>query len=64
MLLAALTGYGTSDDRRETEAAGFDEHLVKPAEFESLRRLFEHPRLIAAWQQMPGTQNPARSSAE
>jgi PAS domain S-box-containing protein len=29
--LVALTGYGRPEDRREAEAAGFDEHLTKPA---------------------------------
>ena len=28
--LIALTGYGSPDDRRRTEQAGFDAHLVKP----------------------------------
>ena len=28
--LIALTGYGSPDDRRRTEHAGFDAHLVKP----------------------------------
>lgn len=28
--LVALTGYGQADDRRRTQAAGFDDHLVKP----------------------------------
>jgi CheY-like chemotaxis protein/anti-sigma regulatory factor (Ser/Thr protein kinase) len=28
--LIALTGYGSADDRRRTEQAGFDAHLVKP----------------------------------
>jgi PAS domain S-box-containing protein len=30
MLLIALSGWGTEDDRRRTEEAGFDHHLVKP----------------------------------
>jgi PAS domain S-box-containing protein len=30
MLLIALSGWGTEDDRRRTEEAGFDRHLVKP----------------------------------
>ena len=30
--LAAMTGYGQPHDRRETEAAGFDVHFVKPVE--------------------------------
>ena len=38
--LVALTGYGTDDDRRRSKSAGFDEHIVKPVEFERLRELF------------------------
>jgi PAS domain S-box-containing protein len=30
MVLIALSGWGTEDDRRRTEEAGFDHHLVKP----------------------------------
>jgi CheY-like chemotaxis protein len=30
MMLLALSGWGTEDDRRRTEEAGFDHHLVKP----------------------------------
>jgi len=39
VLLVALTGYGTDEDRRRTREAGFDNHLVKPVEFEALQRL-------------------------
>ena len=39
--LVALTGYATEEDRRKAEAAGFDHHLVKPVEFETLCRLLE-----------------------
>jgi PAS domain S-box-containing protein len=39
-LLVALTGYGGEEDRRRTEAAGFDAHCVKPADLAVLRRLF------------------------
>jgi CheY-like chemotaxis protein len=35
----ALSGYGTSGDRQRAHAAGFDDHLVKPVEFESLLRV-------------------------
>lgn len=34
----ALSGYGMEDDMQRTRAAGFDEHLVKPVDFEQLRR--------------------------
>ncbi len=32
MVLIALTGWGQEDDRRRTEEAGFDRHLVKPVD--------------------------------
>jgi CheY-like chemotaxis protein len=35
--LVALTGWGQADDRRRTRAAGFDEHLVKPADLAVLQ---------------------------
>ena len=31
-LLVAVTGWGQEEDRRRTEAAGFDHHLVKPVD--------------------------------
>jgi CheY-like chemotaxis protein len=37
--LLALTGYGQEEDRRRSRGAGFDHHLVKPADPEELRRL-------------------------
>ena len=37
--LAALTGWGQAEDRRRTREAGFDHHLVKPAEPEELDRI-------------------------
>jgi CheY-like chemotaxis protein len=30
ILLVAITGYGTSNDRRRAKDAGFDAHLTKP----------------------------------
>lgn len=38
--LIALTGYGTNEDRQQAKAAGFDEHLAKPADLELLRKWF------------------------
>jgi CheY-like chemotaxis protein len=38
-VLAALTGWGQEEDRRRTAEAGFDHHLVKPAEPEALASL-------------------------
>ena len=39
--LVALTGYGQSEDRARTAAAGFAAHVVKPVDFENLRTLIE-----------------------
>lgn len=39
MVLIALTGWGQEDDRRRTEDAGFDHHLVKPVEPTELLKL-------------------------
>jgi CheY-like chemotaxis protein len=38
-LLVALTGYGQEEDRRRAEKAGFDVHLVKPANPAALQSL-------------------------
>jgi len=40
MLLVALTGYGQDEDLRRSRQAGFDHHLVKPADPEALTALF------------------------
>jgi PAS domain S-box-containing protein len=37
--LVALTGWGQEDDRRRAREAGFDHHLVKPAELEALQAM-------------------------
>jgi PAS domain S-box-containing protein len=37
--VVALTGWGQSDDRRKTQEAGFDHHLVKPVAGDALRDL-------------------------
>jgi len=44
-VIAALTGYGEEQDRRNSLAAGFDAHLVKPASIGELEALFVHPKL-------------------
>jgi CheY-like chemotaxis protein len=36
--LIALTGYGQCEDRERATAVGFDDHLVKPVEFQALER--------------------------
>jgi CheY-like chemotaxis protein len=37
--LVALTGWGQEEDRKRARDAGFDHHLVKPAEIEALEAL-------------------------
>jgi PAS domain S-box-containing protein len=39
MRLIALTGYGQAEDRQRAQTAGFDAHLVKPAELNALQRV-------------------------
>ena len=38
-MLIALTGYGQEDDKRRSQEAGFDAHLVKPIAPEELLQL-------------------------
>jgi PAS domain S-box-containing protein len=45
VLLVALTGYGQEEDRRRSQDAGFDEHLVKPPSAEQIKSLLNHPKL-------------------
>ncbi|MCA1596485.1 MAG: response regulator, partial [Chloroflexi bacterium] len=37
--LVAITGYGTEDDRRRSEAAGFQAHLIKPVNLDELKKI-------------------------
>jgi len=46
MVIVALTGWGQDDDRRKTEEAGFDGHLVKPVDPGTLQRLLADPRAL------------------
>ena len=41
IVLVALTGWGRDEDRRRSEDAGFDGHLVKPVQISALRQLLE-----------------------
>jgi signal transduction histidine kinase/CheY-like chemotaxis protein len=43
-LLVAVTGWGQEEDRRRSEDAGFDAHLVKPVDFAALTKLLAEPR--------------------
>jgi CheY-like chemotaxis protein len=48
VVLVALTGYGQEEDRRRALAAGFDHHLIKPANLAALRRLMSEPTPASA----------------
>ena len=37
--LVALTGWGAEEDRRRTQEAGFNRHLVKPVDPEEIEKL-------------------------
>jgi CheY-like chemotaxis protein len=39
IVVIALTGWGQEDDRRKSEEAGFDGHLVKPVDYDQLLEL-------------------------
>jgi DNA-binding response OmpR family regulator len=43
-LLIALTGYGEAESRSRSQQAGFDHHLVKPADVNQLLALLSDPR--------------------
>jgi CheY-like chemotaxis protein len=40
-VLIAITGYGQEDDRRRSQRAGIDHHLVKPVAPDALRNLID-----------------------
>jgi signal transduction histidine kinase len=46
ILLIAQTGWGRTEDRRRSSAAGFDVHLVKPISFDQLAPLIETERRV------------------
>jgi CheY-like chemotaxis protein len=43
-LVVALTGYGMEEDRRRSQEAGFNAHLLKPVDLQELQRL------LARWE--------------
>lgn len=45
VLLIAITGWGQDRDRQRTQAAGFDDHFVKPVDLELLRSCLERKRV-------------------
>jgi CheY-like chemotaxis protein len=54
VMLVAITGYGQKSDRQCSQEAGFDHHLVKPADFGKLQQ-------ILATVSEPGPSEPAEA---
>ncbi|MEO5677759.1 MAG: ATP-binding protein [Usitatibacter sp.] len=46
--LVALTGWGQNEDRRRSHDAGFDHHLVKPADVGALKSILAEPAFARA----------------
>ena len=44
MFLVAVTGLGQDEDRRRSDAAGFDHHVVKPLDRKALDEIFRSLR--------------------
>jgi signal transduction histidine kinase/CheY-like chemotaxis protein len=42
VVLVAMTGYGQDEDRRRSQIAGFNSHLVKPVDLDRLNNLLKH----------------------
>jgi CheY-like chemotaxis protein len=43
-VFVALTGYGQDEDKRRSGEAGFDVHLVKPVDLDTLHKLLAGPK--------------------
>src|SRR5262249_48038208 len=46
-LIVAMTGYGQDEDRRRTQEAGFNAHLVKPLDLDALHELLSRLELFS-----------------
>jgi CheY-like chemotaxis protein len=53
VMLVALTGYGQEEDRRRSTDAGFDSHLVKPADPVALQALLASLRTTGQQEARP-----------
>jgi signal transduction histidine kinase/ActR/RegA family two-component response regulator len=54
-VLVAITGWGQASDRQRSRDAGFDYHLVKPAEFQQIIDILDKPGRTAGPRQSPST---------
>jgi two-component system CheB/CheR fusion protein len=44
-VIVAMTGYGQDEDRRRSDEAGFNAHMVKPVDLRALEELLSRPEL-------------------
>ena len=58
VMLVALTGWGQDEDLRQSRAAGFDHHLVKPPDIERLREILTAPARRSAAQPRALSEQP------
>jgi two-component system, chemotaxis family, CheB/CheR fusion protein len=61
LTLVALSGWDREKDRRRSEQAGFDAHLVKPVDFETLTKLLAES--VAGSQETPRLETPAEGTS-
>ena len=60
LTLVALTGWGQESDRQRSEIAGFDYHLIKPADINALQAVLDSP----GGRRRGGSSSPLASTAE
>ena len=46
--IIAVSGYGQDEDRRKSQEAGFDAHLVKPIDMLNLQKIFGTLKAVPA----------------
>jgi signal transduction histidine kinase/ActR/RegA family two-component response regulator len=56
MALIAVTGWGQDEDKRKSEEAGFDRHLVKPVDPQALMKLLAGLDVVKVRQSKPAPQ--------
>src|SRR5262249_13471177 len=60
IMLVAMTGYGKEEDRRRSQEAGFNAHLVKPVDLEDLEMLLTRPAPLGPGRCPRPSHRPAR----
>jgi CheY-like chemotaxis protein len=62
LILVAVTGWGTENDRRRAQEAGFDHHLTKPVQIQKLQELITEIQETANVHRNPQQADRAESS--